>query len=61
MWLTPCGQDADAVVDPADKLEMDQNTAARDAVAAFEAIFKDGDKIVLDHYLNYYARTLISI
>ncbi|EPS94824.1 hypothetical protein FOMPIDRAFT_1152789 [Fomitopsis schrenkii] len=47
--------DADAVVDPGEKLEMDQSAAERDAVAAFEAIFKDGDKIVLDHYLNYYA------
>lgn len=49
------------MVDPGEKLEMDQSAAERDAVAAFEAIFKDGDKIVLDHYLNYYARAFISI
>ena len=36
---------------------MTEGAAERDAVAAFEAVFKDGDKIVLDHYLNYYART----
>ncbi|KAH9914287.1 uncharacterized protein B0H18DRAFT_1145542 [Fomitopsis serialis] len=47
--------DADTVVDPEEKLGMSQADAERDSVLAFEEIFKDGDKITLDHYLNYYA------
>ena len=55
--FVPSVQDADAVVDPEEKFGMTESAAERDAVAAFEGVFKEGDKIVLDHYLNYYART----
>lgn len=40
---------------------MTESAAERDAVAAFEGVFKEGDKIVLDHYLNYYARTSVRL
>ncbi|KAH9837579.1 uncharacterized protein C8Q71DRAFT_753294 [Rhodofomes roseus] len=46
--------DADTVPDDAE-LPMSQADAERDAVLAFEAVFADGDKIALDHYLNYFA------
>ena len=49
------------MVDPEEKLGMTEGAAEREAVAAFEAVFKEGDKIVLDHYLNYYARTFTPV
>ncbi|KZT66217.1 hypothetical protein DAEQUDRAFT_675510 [Daedalea quercina L-15889] len=47
--------DADAVVDPEEKLDMSQADAEREATRAFEIVLKDGPNITLDHYLNYYA------
>lgn len=49
-------QDADAVIDPDEKIAIAQADAERDALSSFEAVFTDGGRITLDHHLIYYAR-----
>ncbi|KAF9808167.1 hypothetical protein IEO21_07953 [Rhodonia placenta] len=47
--------DADAVIDPDEKIAIAQADAERDALSSFEAVFTDGGRITLDHHLIYYA------
>ena len=50
--------DPDALLDTGEEEEVRASRAesARGAREAFEAVFRDGPKVVYDHYLVYYAR-----
>jgi len=43
-------------VDPAEVVAIPRAEAAKRASAAFEAVFANGHKIELDHYIVYHAR-----
>ncbi|KAJ7613414.1 hypothetical protein FB45DRAFT_938308 [Roridomyces roridus] len=47
--------DPDAVLDPAEVPALSRDEAANGAKACFEAVFKDGEKIELDHHIVYHA------
>jgi hypothetical protein len=52
-------KDPDAVLDPAEVVNLPRDEAAAGAKAAFEAVFANGPKIELDHHLVYHARTFV--
>jgi len=45
-------------VDPDEVVSISQAEAAERASAAFQSVFENGPKIVLDHYVVYFARKL---
>jgi hypothetical protein len=49
-------QDADAIIDPMERLTVSHKDASSRAVDAFEIVLKNGPKIQLDHHLVYYTR-----
>ena len=49
-------QDPDAIVEQNDNCHVSQSEAITRAKAAFGAVFSNGTKIELDHYIVYHAR-----
>ena len=50
------GKGPDALVDPDEVLSIPQSEAMERACAAFQAVFENGPRIELDHYVVYFAR-----
>ena len=50
-------QDRDAYVDPTEKVSVDSDFATSEALKALEFVIENGQKIRLDHYILYHART----